>query len=69
MVLAQQDKTWMDSELQAALKGYNISWQTREGAPYSANDLARVSAGSASTIILLRPEGAEVLLAFSLPLS
>ena len=40
--------------------GYNVSWQTREGAPYSANDLARVSAGSAQTIILLRPESAMV---------
>ena len=37
-----------------------MSWQTREGAPYSANDLARVSAGSAQTIILLRPESAMV---------
>lgn len=52
----------MDSECQAALKGYNVSWQTREGAPYSANDLSRVSAGSASTIILLRPENQQVVL-------
>ena len=50
----------MDTEAQAALRGYNISWQTREGAPYSANDLARVSAGAAETIILMRPENARV---------
>lgn len=59
-MLAQHDKTWMDNEVQAALRGYNVSWQTREGVPYSAYDLARVSAGSASTIILLRPEEAQV---------
>lgn len=46
----------MDAEAQSALRGYNISWQTREGAPYSANDLNRVSAGSAETVILMRPE-------------
>ena len=62
MVLAQQDKTWMDTEAQAALRGYQISWQTREGAPYSANDLNRVSAGSAETIILMRPENGRVCL-------
>lgn len=60
VVLAQQDKSWMDNEAQAALRGYNVSWQTREGAPYSANDLARVSAGSAETIILMRPENGRV---------
>ncbi len=50
----------MDTEAQAALRGYDISWQTREGAPYSANDLNRVSAGSAETIILMRPENGRV---------
>ena len=59
-MLAQHEKTWMDSEVQSALKGYDISWQTREGAPYSANDLARVSAGAADTIILLRPQNGRV---------
>ena len=52
----------MDTEAQAALRGYDISWQTREGAPYSANDLNRVSAGSAETIILMRPENGRVRL-------
>lgn len=50
----------MDTEAQTALRGYDISWQTREGAPYSANDLNRVSAGSAETIILMRPENGRV---------
>lgn len=62
VVLAQQTKTWMDSEVQTALRGYNITWQTREGAPYSANDLSRVSAGDAESIILLRPENSRASL-------
>lgn len=59
----------MDTEAQAALRGYNISWQTREGAPYSANDLNRVSAGSAETIILMRPEIGRVSVLRSLHVS
>ena len=50
----------MDTEVQTALRGYNITWQTREGAPYSAHDLSRVSAGDAGSIILLRPETSRV---------
>ena len=60
VVLAEQDKAWMDEEMKMALKGYDISWQTREGSPYAAADLLRVSAGSSSMIVLMRPESGEV---------
>ena len=60
VVLADKDKGWMDDEMKLALRGYNISWQTRQGSPYAAADLLRVSAGSASMIVLMRPESGEV---------
>ena len=60
MVLAEQDKGWMDDQMKDALKGYSISWQTREGSPYAAADLLRVSAGAASMIVLMRPESGKV---------
>ena len=59
-MLAERDKGCMDDEMKTALRGYNISWQTREGSPYAAADLLRVSAGSASMIVLMRPESGEV---------
>ena len=34
--MAERDKEWMDGEVQGALKGYKVNWQTRQGAPYSA---------------------------------
>ena len=40
--MAERDKEWMDGEVQGALKGYKVNWQTRQGAPYSAADLAKV---------------------------
>ena len=60
MVLAEQDKEWMDGQMKAALKGYSVSWQTRQGSPYAAADLQRVSAGASSMIVLMRPEEGEV---------
>lgn len=50
----------MDGEMKEALKGYNLSWQSREGSPYAAADLTRVSAGSAAMIVLMRPESDQV---------
>lgn len=50
----------MDAEMKEALRGYDLSWQSREGAPYSAADLTRVSAGSAAMIVLLRPDNVSV---------
>lgn len=61
VIMAERDKEWMDGEVQGALKGYKVNWQTRQGAPYSAADLAKVSAGNADTIILLRPEHGVVV--------
>ncbi len=58
--MAERDKSSMDAEVQAALKGYKIRWQTRQGAPYSAADLAKVSASAASTVILMRPDNSHV---------
>lgn len=58
--MAERSKTDMDADVQAALKGYKIRWQTREGAPYSAADLAKVSASAASTVILMRPDNSRV---------
>ena len=60
VVLAEADKEWMDGEMKAALKGYNIQWQTRQGSPYAAADLQRVSAGASSMIVLMRPEEGKV---------
>ena len=40
--MAERDKEWMDGEVQGALKGYKVNWQTRQGAPYAAGDLAKV---------------------------
>ena len=42
MIMAERDKEWMDGEVQGALKGYKVNWQTRQGAPYAAADLAKV---------------------------
>lgn len=42
VIMAERDKEWMDGEVQGALKGYKVNWQTRQGAPYSAADLAKV---------------------------
>lgn len=58
--MAERDKSDMDADVQAALKGYRIRWQTRQGAPYSAGDLAKVSASAASTVILMRPDNSRV---------
>lgn len=58
--MAERDKSDMDADVQAALKGYRIRWQTRKGAPYSAADLAKVSASAASTVILMRPDNSRV---------
>lgn len=58
--MAERDKSHMDAEVQQALKGYKIRWQTREGAPFSAADLAKVSASAASTVILMRPDNSRV---------
>lgn len=60
VIMAERSKSEMDQAVQAALKGYNIRWQTREGAPYSASDLAKVSASQASTVILMRPDNSRV---------
>ena len=60
VIMAERNKSDMDAEVQAALKGYRIRWQTREGAPYSAADLAKVSASAASTVILMRPDNSRV---------
>ena len=57
--MAERDKNWMDGEMKDALKGYKMSWQSREGSPYAAADLTRVSAGSAGMIVLLRPDSAD----------
>ena len=59
-MLAEHEKEWMDGEMKAALKGYNIQWQTRQGSPYAAADLQRVSAGASSMIVLMRPEEGKV---------
>ncbi len=58
--MAERDKSAMDADVQQALKGCKIRWQTREGAPYSAADLAKVSASAASTVILMRPDNSRV---------
>ena len=58
--MAERNKSDMDADVQAALKGYKIRWQTRQGAPYSAGDLAKVSASAASTVILMRPDNSRV---------
>ena len=42
VIMAERDKEWMDGEVQGALKGYKVNWQTRQGAPYAAADLAKV---------------------------
>lgn len=60
VIMAERNKSDMDADVQAALKGYRIRWQTREGAPYSAADLAKVSASAASTVILMRPDNSRV---------
>ncbi len=60
VIMAERDKSHMDADVQQALKGYKIRWQTREGAPYSAADLAKVSASAASTVILMRPDNSRV---------
>ena len=60
VVMAEKNKEWMDSQMKDALKGYKLSWQSREGSPYAAADLTRVSAGSAAMIVLLRPESDQV---------
>jgi len=60
VIMAERDKSDMDADVQQALKGYKIRWQTREGAPYSAADLAKVSASAASTVILMRPDNSRV---------
>lgn len=60
VIMAERNKTDMDADVQSALKGYKIRWQTREGAPYSAADLAKVSASQASTVILMRPDNSRV---------
>ena len=58
--MSERDKSAMDADVQSALKGYKIRWQTRQGAPYSAGDLAKVSASAASTVILMRPDNSRV---------
>ena len=58
--MAERSKEHMDAEMKEALRGYKLSWQSREGAPYAAADLTRVSAGSAAMIVLLRPESETV---------
>ncbi|KAL3158654.1 hypothetical protein ABBQ32_011397 [Trebouxia sp. C0010 RCD-2024] len=60
VIMAERDKSDMDADVQAALKGYKVRWQTRQGAPYSAADLAKVSASAASTVILMRPDNSRV---------
>lgn len=60
VIMAERDKSHMDADVQQALKGYKIRWQTREGAPFSAADLAKVSASAASTVILMRPDNSRV---------
>lgn len=60
VIMAERNKSDMDADVQAVLKGYKIRWQTRQGAPYSAADLAKVSASAASTVILMRPDNSRV---------
>ncbi|MCJ1468198.1 hypothetical protein MMC07_006826 [Pseudocyphellaria aurata] len=60
VVLAERDKEDMDRQLRSAMRGYKIAWHTRMGAPHNLNDLHRVAAGQARTIILLEPENGEV---------
>ncbi|DBB14997.1 hypothetical protein WJX82_007629 [Trebouxia sp. C0006] len=60
VIMAERNKSDMDADVQQALKGYKIRWQTREGAPFSAADLAKVSASAASTVILMRPDNSRV---------
>lgn len=60
VVLAEKDKEDMDKQLRTAMRGHNMAWHTRMGAPHNLNDLHRVAAGQARTIILLEPENGEV---------
>jgi len=53
VVLADREKEEMDEELRHSLKGYQIEWHTRSGAPHCSSDLERVAAGQAKNIILL----------------
>ena len=53
VVLADREKEEMDDELRHSLKGYNIEWHTRSGAPHCSSDLDRVAAGQAKNVILL----------------
>ena len=52
-MLADREKEEMDDELRHSLKGYNIEWHTRSGAPHCSSDLDRVAAGQAKNVILL----------------
>ena len=58
--MSERDISAMDADVQSALKGYKIRWQTCQGAPYSAGDLAKVSASAASTVTLMRPANSRV---------
>lgn len=53
VVLADREKEEMDDELRHSLKGYQIEWHTRSGAPHCSSDLDRVAAGQAKNVILL----------------
>ena len=43
------------------MRGLQLQWHTRHGAPHNLRDLDRVNAGHARTVILLEPEEGEVI--------
>ena len=57
VILSDQNKEELDAELRQSLRGYDLEWHTRQGAPHSIIDLNRVAAGQAKSVVLLNPDG------------
>ena len=60
VILADRPKQEMDEECQHGLAGLGLEVDTRSGVPYSVDDLRKVAAGSARTVLLLNDNHPEV---------
>ena len=60
VILADRPKQEMDSDCQQGLAGLGLEVDTRTGVPYSVDDLKKVAAGSARTVLLLTDKHHEV---------
>lgn len=60
VILADRPKQEMDNDCHHGLAGLGLEVDTRTGVPYSVDDLKKVAAGSARTVLLLNDKRCEV---------